>query len=268
MPLLVTSASGINGDGYGALLAFKRDGTLIGPFNDDSRIVDPRGLAVDQKEGLLFLNSGGDRVLALDPNGTIVRDTGVIAGLNPGGGNFGPDGRYYVGLRSARTVMAFPVLLDATGAHFVPPGIVSFPRGFAFGHDGRLFLASGIGPNGEGDNAIVAIAPSERTRAFRLVSDLDFSPLDLAIARPTVTSWCQVSIRSARQMPCRACANTTLRMDTLCVSSLPTSWPSFGNRAVYGLVLTGISTASLRTRSSPSILRRARAWEPQCNSSA
>jgi hypothetical protein len=50
------------GNGYGALLAFKRDGTLIGPFNDDSRIVDPRGLALDQKEGLLFLNSGGDRV--------------------------------------------------------------------------------------------------------------------------------------------------------------------------------------------------------------
>ncbi|HMH27066.1 MAG TPA: hypothetical protein VK580_00685 [Steroidobacteraceae bacterium] len=40
MLILVTSASGINGNGYGALLAFKRDGTLIGPFNDDSRIVD------------------------------------------------------------------------------------------------------------------------------------------------------------------------------------------------------------------------------------
>lgn len=30
MLILVTSASGINGNGYGALLAFKRDGTLIG----------------------------------------------------------------------------------------------------------------------------------------------------------------------------------------------------------------------------------------------
>jgi hypothetical protein len=155
--ILVTSASGSNGNGYGALLAFKRDGTLIGPFSNDSRIVDPRGLVVDQKVGLLFLNSGSDRVLALGPNGTIVRDTGPIAGLNPGGGIFGPDGRYYVGLRSARTIMAFPVLLDAPGEHFVTPGIVPFPRGFAFGHDGRLFLASGIGPNGDGDNTIVAI---------------------------------------------------------------------------------------------------------------
>jgi hypothetical protein len=94
MPILVTSASGINGNGYCALLAFKRDGTLIG----------------------------------------------------------------------------------------LPPGIVPFPRGFAFGHDGRLFLASGIGPNGEGDNAIVAITLSERTRPFHLVSDPNLSPLDLAIA--------------------------------------------------------------------------------------
>jgi DNA-binding beta-propeller fold protein YncE len=182
MLILVTSASGINGNGYGALLAFKRDGTLIGPFSDDSRIVDPRGIVVDQEEGLLFLNSGADRVLALNPNGTIVRDTGPIARLNPGGGIFGLDGRYYVGLRSARTIMAFPVLLNGPGEHFVPPGIVPFPRGFAFGHDERLFLASGIGPNGEGDNAIVVIAPSERTRSFRLVSDPGLSPLDLAIA--------------------------------------------------------------------------------------
>jgi DNA-binding beta-propeller fold protein YncE len=181
MLILVTSASGINGNGYGALLAFKLDGTLIGPFHDDSRIVDPRGIVVDQKEGLLFLNSGADRVLALAPDGTIVRDTGSIARLNPGGGIFGPDGRYYVGLRSARTVMAFSVLLDAPGEHFVPPGIVPFPRGFAFGPEGKLFLASGIGPNGEGDNAIVTITPGE-PRPFRLVSDPDLSPLDLAIA--------------------------------------------------------------------------------------
>jgi hypothetical protein len=83
MLILVTSASGINGNGYGALLAFKRDGPLVGRFSDDSRIVDPRGLVVDQKEGLLFLNSGSDRVLALGPNGTIVRDTGRRYGWTP-----------------------------------------------------------------------------------------------------------------------------------------------------------------------------------------
>src|SRR4051812_39207172 len=112
MQLLVTSASGANGDGYGALLAFDRDGESLGTFSDDGRIVDPRGLAVDRHDVLLFLNSGSNRVLALDHDRTIVRDTGPIEGLNPGGGVFGPDGRYYVGLRSAGTIMAFASTLD------------------------------------------------------------------------------------------------------------------------------------------------------------
>jgi hypothetical protein len=43
--------------------------------------------------------------------------------------------------------MAYSVALGAAGEH-VLPYIVPFPRGFAFGPDGRLFLASVIGPNG------------------------------------------------------------------------------------------------------------------------
>src|SRR5258708_3176867 len=61
MPLLVTSASGANGNGYGALFAFDHDGEPLGPFSDDDRIVDPRGLAPEPEPGLLFLNSA-DRV--------------------------------------------------------------------------------------------------------------------------------------------------------------------------------------------------------------
>jgi hypothetical protein len=181
MPLLVTSASGVNGDGYGALLAFDRNGAPLGVFCNDERIADPRGLVAHQHEGLLYLNSGQDRVLALDTAGTVVRDTGAIEGLNPGGGNFGPDGRYYVGLRSARTVTAFPRTLDAPSEHFLAPGIVPFPRGFAFGRNGRLFLGSGIGPTGEGDNTILAFAPNNDMPS-RLVNDPGLSPLDLAIA--------------------------------------------------------------------------------------
>jgi len=85
MPLLVTSASGANGNGFGALLAFESDGRLCGTFIDDDRIVDPSGLAVDPKEKLLFLNSGSDRVLAISSQGSVVRDTGQIEGLNLGG---------------------------------------------------------------------------------------------------------------------------------------------------------------------------------------
>jgi DNA-binding beta-propeller fold protein YncE len=181
MPLLVTSASGENGNGYGALLAFDRNDRLVGPFSDDRRITDPRGLAVQRDEGLLFLNSGQDRVLAFNLDGKLVRDTGPVEGLNPGGGNFGPDGRYYIGLRSARTVMAFSRMLDESGECFLPVGIVPFPRGFAFGRDGRLFLASGIGPNSEGDNSIYAFPPKTHTKPYRLVNDPELSPLDLAI---------------------------------------------------------------------------------------
>ena len=182
MPLIVTSASGTNGNGFGALLAFELDGTFRGPFIEDDRIADPRGLAVDPKENLLFLNSGADRVLAISSDGRVARDTGWIEGLNPGGGNFGPDGRYYVGSRSRRSIVNFSTSLDRPPEHVLPPKVVPFPRGFAFGHDGRLFLASGIGPDGEGDNAIVAFSRGTPTQHSRLVADSELSPLDLAIA--------------------------------------------------------------------------------------
>src|SRR5580693_6339972 len=182
MPLLVTSAAGVNGDGYGALLAFDRNGRPLGAFSNDARITDPRGLAVGQKKELLFLNSGSDRVLALDRHARVVRDTGSTQQLNPGGGTFGPDGRYYIGLRSARTIMALPATLDGAGECILPPGIVPFPRGFAFSGDGSLFLSSGIGPNGEGDNTIVAFARGQKLQPSRLVSDPELSPLDLAVA--------------------------------------------------------------------------------------
>jgi hypothetical protein len=182
MPLLVTSAAGASGNGYGALLAFDRNGRPLGPFSNDSRIADPRGLATGERERLLFLNSGADRVLALDPEGEVIRDTGPIEGLNPGGGSFGPDGRYYVGLRNLSTIMAFSTELAAVGEYVVPPGVVPFPRGFAFGRDGRLFLASGIGPGGEGDDTIVAFAPGGVMQRSWAVRDPELSPLDLAIA--------------------------------------------------------------------------------------
>ncbi|MGB6829015.1 MAG: hypothetical protein WBE41_13290, partial [Terracidiphilus sp.] len=184
MPLLVTSASGANGDGFGAMLAFEADGRLRGPFLYDDRIADPRGLAVDPKENLLFLNSGTDRVLAISSQGRVIRDTGRIEGLNPGGGTFGPDGRYYVGLRGTRTIIALSTSLDDAVEHVLPAQVVPFPRGFAFGQDGRLFLASGIGPNGQGDNAIVAFTQEASTpmEPVRLVADPELSPLDLAIA--------------------------------------------------------------------------------------
>jgi DNA-binding beta-propeller fold protein YncE len=180
--LLVTSASGANGSGLGKVLVFDQNGKLIGPFSDDASIADPRGLDIEPSERLLFVNSATDRIVALDARGQIVRMSAIIPGLNPGGGVFGPDGRYYAGSRSARSIMAFPKQLDSGGEFILPRNVVPFPRGFGFGSDGTRFLASGMGPDGMGDNTILAFAATGSSRLQWLVVDPALSPLDLLIA--------------------------------------------------------------------------------------
>jgi hypothetical protein len=181
-PVLVTSASGTNGDGYGAILGFSADGSLIGPFSQDRRITDPRGLSHDQTGELVYVNSGEDRVLALDRRGEVALDSGRIDALDPGGAVFGPDGRYYVGLRRRRTILALPPRLDRVGEAILPDGIVPFPRGFGFGPEGDLYLASGVGPSGEGDNTIAVFDRRGALRTPQLVDDPELSPLDLVLA--------------------------------------------------------------------------------------
>jgi DNA-binding beta-propeller fold protein YncE len=180
--ILVTSASGANGDGYGALLCFSADGKLAGPFSEDRRIVDPRGLSLSPAGDLVYVTSGDDRVVALDQNGTVVLDSGRTEGLDPGGGTFAPDGRYCVTLRHRGTILALPPGLDTEGEPLLPDGVVPFPRGFGFGADGELYLSSGIGPSGEGDNTITVFDHRRRLLTPRLVSDPELSPLDLTIA--------------------------------------------------------------------------------------
>jgi hypothetical protein len=180
--ILVTSAKGANGDGYGAILGFSADGSLIGPFSEDRRITDPRGLGHDQTGELVYVNSGDDRVLALDRRGEVALDSGRIDDLDPGGAVFGPDGRYYVGLRRRRTILALPLRLDRAGEAILRDGIVPFPRGFGFGPDDDLYLASGVGPSGEGENTIAVFDHRRALRTPRLVDDPELSPLDLVLA--------------------------------------------------------------------------------------
>ena len=182
MRILVTSASGANGNGYGAILGFGPEGEFTGPFSSDPRIAYPRGLSLDPSGALVYLNSGDDRMLALDLRGNVVRDSGRIRGLDPGGGEFGPDGRYCVTMRRQRTILAMPAALDREGEFLLPEGIVPFPRGFGFGRDGRLYLSSGVAPSGQGDNTIVVFDRSGTLRTPRMVTDTELSPLDLKFA--------------------------------------------------------------------------------------
>jgi hypothetical protein len=178
---LVTSAGSANGGGHDAVLAFDAEGKFVGPFSDDSRIVDPRGLCIDRTGTLIYLNSV-DRMLALDRSGRVVRDSGPMADLDPGGAVFGPDGRFYVTMRRRRTILGISATLDGHAEPLLPEGIVPFPRGFGFGRDGSLYLASGIGPSGEGDNTILAFDPAAPAQPRRLVTDPELSPLDLTVA--------------------------------------------------------------------------------------
>ena len=180
--ILVTSASGANGDGYGTLLSFSASGNLAGPFGDDPRITDPRGLGLSPAGDLVYVTSGDDRVVALDMNGKVILDSGRKEGLDGGGGAFAPDGHYCVTLRRRGTILALPPRLDADGDLLLPDGAVPFPRGFGFGDSGRLYLSSGIGPSGEGDNTITVFDRDGRVRNPRLVDDPELSPLDLSIA--------------------------------------------------------------------------------------
>jgi DNA-binding beta-propeller fold protein YncE len=180
--ILVTSASGANGDGYGTVLSFSAGGDLAGPFSEDPRITDPRGMSLSPRGDLVYVTSGDDRVLALDKNGTVTLDSGRKEGLDGGGGAFAPDGRYCLTLRRRGTILALPPQLDTDGEPLLPDGSVPFPRGFGFGDNGQLYLSSGIGPSGEGDNTVTVFDRDGRLRNARLVSDENLSPLDLTIA--------------------------------------------------------------------------------------
>jgi hypothetical protein len=177
---LVTSAGSANGGGHDAVLAFNADGELVGQFSEDPRIVDPRGLCLDRTGALIYLNSA-NRMLALDRGGHVVHDSGPMADLDPGGAVFGPDGRFYVTMRRRRTILGISATLDGDAQPLLPEGVVPFPRGFGFGRDGSLYLASGIGPSGEGESTILVFDPDAPAQPRRLVTDPELSPLDLTV---------------------------------------------------------------------------------------
>jgi DNA-binding beta-propeller fold protein YncE len=179
---IVTSAAGANGDGYGAVLTLSAAGEYVGRFSVDERIDDPRGLVLHPTSGLVYVCSGADRILAMDQQGAVVLDSGRIDDLDPGGAVFGPDGRLFVTVRRRRTVLALDASLGDPGIALLPDNVVPYPRGICFGSDGRLYLSSGIGPSGRGENTIAVFSPDGAVIEPRLIDDPELSPLDMTIA--------------------------------------------------------------------------------------
>lgn len=77
--------------------------------------------------------------------------------------------------------MGISATLDGRPEPLLPERVVPFPRGFAFGAEDAVYLASGIDPDGEGQNTIVVFDPDAPMHARPVVTDPDLSPLDLIL---------------------------------------------------------------------------------------
>jgi WD40 repeat protein len=178
--ILVSSAKGANGDGYGAVLAFDYSGSLLGAFCEDTRITDPRGMCVDPSGELLYVNAASDRILAIDYSGVVQKELRLPSGLELGGAVFGPDGNFYATSRNTGTIVGFPSNLEESGKFdLLPVGTVEFPRGFTFDDHANVVLASGVSPTGEGDETIKLFNKDAGLINPALIRDPHLSPLDL-----------------------------------------------------------------------------------------
>ena len=166
MQLLVTSARLPNGGRHSALLAFDIQRQSVSAFIKDPRITDPRGLAVRRDVGLLFVNGGPHRIVAINLQNTVVRDSGSLDGFDIGGANFDNDGDYCFTVRNLGTIGRVSSNLETAPTLCLPQHSVHFPRGFAFTPRG-IYLASGVGPDGRGDNTIYRFTPDGK-KDFRL----------------------------------------------------------------------------------------------------
>ncbi len=182
--ILVSSAAAASGVVRDGVFRFEATtGRFRGPFGPTKEIRDPRGLRLTPDGTRVVVNNGDDRILVLDAqSGSLERALPPIQGLNPGGGKFGHDGRYYVTARTWKNIMAFDVNGESDPVVFVPGGLVTFPRGLAQSASGDWYLSSGADPvSGEGQNTILRFDAMGRLDQSFIVRDDALSPLDMEI---------------------------------------------------------------------------------------
>jgi hypothetical protein len=134
--------------------------------------------------------------------------------------------------------------------------MVPLPRGFGFNAEGRLFLASGIGPNRKGDNAISSLLLQRIARGHSgmVEHDPDPSPLDLIVA-PNGNVIVSSSTRSAPPTRSPPSANMMRKAVGSFAFSPSRSWQRFRSRAGCASVPRAISTAWPWTKWSRLIMR-------------
>jgi DNA-binding beta-propeller fold protein YncE len=182
--ILVSSAAAASGVVRDGVFRFDPEtGQFRGYFGHGVEIRDPRGIRLSPDGEYVVVNNGDDRILKFDAKtGFLVNALPSIQGLNPGGGKFGWDGRYYVGSRTLKSVIAFDLSGRRDPSTFVAPSLVAFPRGIATSSTKDTYVASGTNPvTGEGRNTILRFDPLGRFDDSFHVEDAELSPLDIEI---------------------------------------------------------------------------------------
>lgn len=183
--LLISSASYATGVlKNGVFRVNPMTGETLGQFGCGAKIVDPRGIRLSPGGKHVLVANGDDKVLVFAADtGQFSNELLPVQGLNPGGVKFGRDGRFYVGARSARTIVAFDVSGKTPPSTFVPGSYVKFPRGLAAAPSGFIYLASGTDPaSGEGQNTVLRFnQDGSLDQSFKVV-DADLSPTDTDVA--------------------------------------------------------------------------------------
>jgi DNA-binding beta-propeller fold protein YncE len=182
--LLVTSSASAKGSIRDGVYRFDAaSGRFEGAFGCGAEIRDPRGIRLSPDRSFVLVNNGDDRILKFEAaSGKFLGSLSFRPGLDPGGGKFGWDGRYYVGSRSEKSIIAFDVAGDGEPSIFVPGTFAKFPRGLAASSSGALYVASGTHPvTGEGQNTILRFDRQGQLDESFKVNDPDLSPLDIEV---------------------------------------------------------------------------------------
>ena len=259
--LLVTSAAAAKGSMRDGVYRFDAaTGRLEGAFGCGAEIRDPRGIRLAPDRSFVLVNNGDDRILKFEAgSGKFLGSLSFRPGLNPGGGKFGWDGRYYVGSRSEKSIVAFDVAGEREPSIFVSGSFVKFPRGLAASASGAMYVASGTHPTtGEGQNTILRFDRNGRLDESFKVNDPGLSPLDIEVS-PMAICCRRARFRSEMRTRSRQFGNTTSRLESWSAFLTPvgvqmgSAFPSC--RAGSRLVRMARSIRPARTTSSDMIFK-------------